>query len=69
MSLHKSNFLEIHQMSDINGIKIKWLKGSENMKDEEFKAEIIDEKDKNKKIGYPARIAYFYFILIWLHQR
>lgn len=44
MSLHKSNFLEIHQMPNISGIKIKWLKGSENMKDEEFKAEILREK-------------------------
>lgn len=44
MVLHKSSFLEISQMPEINGIKIQWLADTSKMRDEDFKAQILSEK-------------------------
>lgn len=44
MELHKSNFLAITEMPEIQGIKIQWLAASERMTDEEFQTEILGEK-------------------------
>ncbi|SFF53185.1 hypothetical protein [Thermoflexibacter ruber] len=42
--LHKSSFLQINSMPEINGVKIQWLADSEKMSEEDFKAEIEAEK-------------------------
>lgn len=42
--LHKSSFLQINAMPEINGVKIQWLADSEKMSEEDFKEEIEAEK-------------------------
>lgn len=42
--LHKSNFLQINSIPELNGIKIQWLASSEKMSEEDFKQEIEGEK-------------------------
>ena len=44
MLRHKDDFLQINEMPEINGIKIKWLQASGRMQDEDFKAAILAEK-------------------------
>ena len=44
MTLYKSNFLRIYQMSEIDALKIKWHENSKDMNNEEFKVEIFAEK-------------------------
>jgi hypothetical protein len=42
--LHKSSFLQISAMPEINGIKIQWLEDSQKMSEADFKKEIEAEK-------------------------
>jgi hypothetical protein len=55
MELHKSNFLAINTLPEVQGIKIQWLAPSERMNDEQFKQEILGEK-KAIETAKPTKI-------------